>query len=140
MIVATEEAAKRNGLTPRARILGAAVAGVPPRIMGIGPVPAVRKLLAKTGLAKEAIDEVELNEAFAAQVLACNQELAFDLARLNPDGGAIALGHPIGATGARILVTLLHGMEKRGGTRGIATLCVSGGMGIAALVERESAA
>ena len=99
-----------------------------------------RKLLAKTGVEKDSIDEVELNEAFAAQVLACNQELAFDPARLNPDGGAIALGHPIGATGARILVTLLHGMEKRGGERGIATLCVSGGMGIAALVEREAAA
>ena len=99
----------------------------------------MRKLLAKTGLSKEAIEEVELNEAFAAQVLACNKDLAFDDALLNPDGGAIALGHPIGATGARILVTLLHGMEKRGRERGIATLCVSGGMGIAALVEREAA-
>ncbi len=107
--------------------------------MGIGPVPAVRKLLEKTGLDVGAIDEVELNEAFAAQVLACNKELGIDAGRLNPDGGAIALGHPIGATGTRILVTLLHGLEKRGGERGIATLCVSGGMGIAALVEREAA-
>ena len=107
--------------------------------MGIGPVPAVRKLLEKAGLDPAAIDEVELNEAFACQVLACNQELGFDAARVNPDGGAIALGHPIGATGTRILVTLLHGLEKRGGERGIATLCVSGGMGVAALVEREAA-
>jgi acetyl-CoA acetyltransferase len=102
-------------------------------------VPAVRKLLEKTGLDIGDIDEIELNEAFAAQVLACNKELGFDVSRLNPDGGAIALGHPIGATGTRILVTLLHGLERRGGERGIATLCVSGGMGIAALVEREAA-
>jgi acetyl-CoA C-acetyltransferase len=140
IVVASRAAAREFGLPIVARLVGWEVVGVDPRIMGIGPVPAVRKLLAKTGLDKGAIDEVELNEAFAAQVLACNQELAFDPARLNPDGGAIALGHPIGATGARILVTLLHGMERRGGERGIATLCVSGGMGIAALVEREAAA
>jgi acetyl-CoA C-acetyltransferase len=102
-------------------------------------VPAVRKLLEKAGMDTASIDAVELNEAFAAQVLACNKELEIDPARLNPDGGAIALGHPIGATGTRILVTLLHGMEKRGQERGIATLCVSGGMGVAALVEREAA-
>ncbi len=139
ILVASRAAARELGLPIAARLVGWEVVGVDPRIMGIGPVPAVRRLLAKTGVSKDAIDEVELNEAFAAQVLACNQELAFDAARLNPDGGAIALGHPIGATGARILVTLLHGMEKRGLERGIATLCVSGGMGVAALVEREAA-
>jgi acetyl-CoA C-acetyltransferase len=140
IVVASRAAARELGLPVVARLAGWEVVGVDPRIMGIGPVPALRKLFAKTGLDKSAIDEVELNEAFAAQVLACNQELGFDPARLNPDGGAIALGHPIGATGTRILVTLLHGMEKRGGRRGIATLCVSGGMGIAALVEREEEA
>jgi acetyl-CoA C-acetyltransferase len=139
ILVASRAAAKELGLPIAARLVGWEVVGVDPRIMGIGPVPAVHRLLAKTGLFREAIEEVELNEAFAAQVLACNKELAFDEARLNPDGGAIALGHPIGATGTRILVTLLHGMEKRGLERGIATLCVSGGMGIAALVERETA-
>lgn len=139
IVVASRAAAKELGLPVVARLVGWEVVGVDPRIMGIGPVPAVRKLLEKTGLDKGAIDEVELNEAFAAQVLACNKELTFDDARLNPDGGAIALGHPIGATGTRILVTLLHGMEKRGLERGIATLCVSGGMGVAALVEREAA-
>jgi acetyl-CoA C-acetyltransferase len=107
--------------------------------MGIGPVPAVEKLLARTGLAKEAVDEVELNEAFASQVLACVRGLDLDPERVNVDGGAIALGHPIGATGARILVTLLHGLEARDRRRGIATLCVSGGMGLALLVEREAA-
>jgi acetyl-CoA C-acetyltransferase len=139
IVVASRAAAKELGLPVVARLAGWEVVGVDPRIMGIGPVPAVRKLLEKTGVDHAAIDEVELNEAFAAQVLACNQELRFDEAILNPDGGAIALGHPIGASGTRILVTLLHGLEKRGGERGIATLCVSGGMGIAALVQREAA-
>jgi acetyl-CoA C-acetyltransferase len=139
LVVASRAAAKELGLPVVARLVGWEVVGVDPRIMGIGPVPAVRKLLEKTGVDHGAIEEVELNEAFAAQVLACNQELRFDEAILNPDGGAIALGHPIGATGARVLVTLLHGMEKRGRERGIATLCVSGGMGIAALVQREAA-
>jgi acetyl-CoA C-acetyltransferase len=139
IVVASRAAAKELGLPVVARLSGWHVVGVEPRIMGIGPVPAVRKLLEKAGLGIGAIDEVELNEAFAAQVLACNRELGIDPGRLNPDGGAIALGHPIGATGTRILVTLLHGLEKRGGERGIATLCVSGGMGIAALVEREAA-
>ncbi|MEA2561685.1 MAG: acetyl-CoA C-acetyltransferase [Acidobacteriota bacterium] len=139
IIVASRAAAMELGLPIVARLSGWHVVGVEPRLMGIGPVPAVRKLLEKAGLDMGAIDEVEINEAFAAQVLACNRELGIDLDRLNPDGGAIALGHPIGATGARILVTLLHGLEKRGGERGIATLCVSGGMGIAALVEREAA-
>jgi acetyl-CoA C-acetyltransferase len=139
IVVASRAAARELGLPVVARLMGWHVVGVDPRIMGIGPVPAVRKVLEKAGLDIGAIDEIELNEAFAAQVLACNKELGFDVSRLNPDGGAIALGHPIGATGTRILVTLLHGLEKRGGERGIATLCVSGGMGIAALVEREAA-
>jgi acetyl-CoA C-acetyltransferase len=139
IVVASRAAALELGLPIVARLAGWEVVGVDPRIMGIGPVPAVRRLFEKTGLDKSAIDAVELNEAFACQVLACNQELGFDAERVNPDGGAIALGHPIGATGTRILVTLLHGLEKRGGERGIATLCVSGGMGIAALVEREAA-
>ncbi|HEV2851757.1 MAG TPA: thiolase family protein [Thermoanaerobaculia bacterium] len=139
LVVASRAAAIELGLPIVARLVGWEVVGVEPRIMGIGPVPAVRKLLEKKGLDPAAIDEVELNEAFACQVLACNQELGFDSARVNPDGGAIALGHPIGATGTRILVTLLHGLGKRDGERGIATLCVSGGMGVAALVEREAA-
>jgi acetyl-CoA C-acetyltransferase len=139
IVVASRAAARELGLPVAARLVGWEVVGVEPRIMGIGPVPAVRRLLEKAGLDAGAVDEIELNEAFACQVLACNRELGFDAGRLNPDGGAIALGHPIGATGTRILVTLLHGLEKRGGERGIATLCVSGGMGVAALVEREAA-
>jgi acetyl-CoA C-acetyltransferase len=103
--------------------------------MGIGPVPAVRKLLEKTGLRLEDIDLIELNEAFAAQVIACHRELGFDPERLNVNGGAIALGHPIGATGARIVVTLAHEMLRRKSKRGIATLCISGGMGLALLLE-----
>lgn len=137
LLVASAAAAAELGLPVAARLVGWEVVGVEPRLMGIGPVPAVQRLLAKTGLDGAAVGEVELNEAFASQVLACLNELEFDLGAVNPDGGAIALGHPIGATGARILVTLLHGMARRGVDRGIATLCVSGGMGIAALVERR---
>ena len=136
MIVASEAASSRLGLPVAARLVDWSVVGVDPRIMGIGPVPAVRRLFEQTGLSFDDVDEVELNEAFASQVLACLEELPFPRERVNPDGGAIALGHPIGATGARLLVTLLHGMAERGRTRGIATLCVSGGMGLAALVER----
>jgi acetyl-CoA C-acetyltransferase len=139
IVVASRRAASELGLPVVARLVGWEVVGVEPRIMGIGPVPAVQRLLAKTGLDTGAIDEVELNEAFACQVLACLKDLDFPHETVNPDGGAISLGHPIGATGARILVTLLHGMEARGGQRGIATLCVSGGLGLAALVEREAA-
>lgn len=138
VLVASREAAERLGLPIEARLAGWSVVGVEPRVMGIGPVPAVEKLLALTGLALGDVEAIELNEAFACQVLACIEELGLDPARVNPDGGAIALGHPIGATGARILVTLLHGMAARGERLGIATLCISGGMGIAALVERES--
>ena len=119
-----------------ARIVGYAWAGVDPAIVGIGPVPAVKKLLDKTGLSLNDIDLIELNEAFASQVLACHKELDFDLERVNVNGGAISLGHPIGATGTRIVVTLLHEMKKRDVRRGLATLCISGGLGLALLVEK----
>lgn len=138
LLVASEEAAEKHGLKPAAMLRDWEVVGVDPRIMGIGPVPACRKLLKRNGLSTADIDQVELNEAFACQVLACLKDLDFDPARVNPDGGAISLGHPIGATGARILVTLLHGLAWRDGRWGIATLCISGGLGIAALVERVS--
>jgi len=136
LVVASEAAAERLGITPAGYLLDWEVVGVDPRIMGIGPVPAVRQLFARQGVDYDDVDQVELNEAFASQVLACLKDLPFERRRVNPDGGAIALGHPIGATGARILVTLLHGLAARGGRRGVATLCVSGGMGLAALVER----
>jgi acetyl-CoA C-acetyltransferase len=136
MLVMSEQAVKRTGVEPWARIAGVATAGVDPEIMGIGPVPAVRKLEARTGVKLADIDLIELNEAFAAQVLACDRELAMDRSRLNVNGGAIALGHPIGCTGARIVVTLLHEMKRSGAKRGLATLCVSGGLGFAMLLER----
>jgi acetyl-CoA C-acetyltransferase len=135
LVVLAEETAEELGVEPMARIVAYASAGVDPAVMGIGPVPAVRKLLAKTGLSLDEIDLIELNEAFAAQVLACHRELRFDPERLNVNGGAIALGHPIGATGTRIVVTLLHEMAKRKARRGLATLCISGGMGLALLLE-----
>jgi len=136
VVLMAEAEASRRGLTPMARITGWATAGVDPRIMGIGPVPAIRKLLAKTGLAITDFDLVELNEAFAPQVLACLKDIPIDRDRLNVNGGAIALGHPIGATGTRILVTLLYEMARRRARRGLATLCVSGGLGMALAVER----
>ncbi len=135
LVIASAERARALGCRPMARILGWATAGVDPRLMGIGPVPAVRKLLDRTGLALEDFDLVEINEAFAAQVLAVLRDLPIDRARLNVNGGAIALGHPIGCTGARILVTLLFEMQKRGARLGLATLCVSGGMGMAMALE-----
>jgi acetyl-CoA C-acetyltransferase len=138
LLVASEAAAARLASETTTQLIDWQVVGVDPRLMGIGPVPAVRQLLARQELSCEEIDQVELNEAFASQVLACLQQLPFDEAIVNPDGGAIALGHPIGCTGARILVTLLHGLAQRQGVRGIATLCVSGGMGLAALVERKA--
>lgn len=140
LLVATEEAVKRHGLASAGRLLDWEVVGVEPRIMGIGPVPATRAILERNGLGPDDVEQVELNEAFACQVLACLQDLDFDPAIVNPDGGAIALGHPIGATGARILVTLLHGLARRGGRLGIATLCVSGGLGLSVLVERTGGA
>jgi acetyl-CoA C-acetyltransferase len=135
VVVLTEESAVRLGVEPVARIVGYAAAGVDPAVMGIGPVPAVRKLLEKTGVRLADVDLIELNEAFAPQVIACQRELGIDLERLNVNGGAIALGHPIGATGARIVVTLVHEMRRRKAKRGIATLCISGGMGLALLLE-----
>jgi len=136
VVLASEAEAARRGLTPLGRIVGWATAGVDPRIMGIGPVPAVRKLLDRTGLTLGDFDLIELNEAFAPQVLAVLRDLPFDPDRVNVNGGAIALGHPIGCTGTRIVVTLLHEMARRGARRGLATLCVSGGMGMALAVER----
>jgi acetyl-CoA C-acetyltransferase len=136
VVLSSGEWAAKKGLTPRARIVGWASAGVDPRIMGIGPVPAIDKLQKKTGIKLEDYDLVELNEAFAAQVLAVLRDRPISTDRLNVNGGAIALGHPIGATGARIVVTLLHEMERRNVRRGLATLCVSGGMGMALAIER----
>jgi len=136
ILVLSEKAAAEHGVTPQAKLRAYSEAGVEPSLMGLGPVPAVQKLLAQTGLTVGDIDLWELNEAFAAQVLACNRELNIDIEKMNVDGGAIALGHPIGATGARILVTLLNSMAERGAKLGVATLCISGGLGLAALVER----
>ncbi|MHB8652520.1 MAG: thiolase family protein [Terriglobia bacterium] len=137
LVLVSENRAKRSGVRPLARIVNYTTAGVDPRVMGIAPVPAVKKLLKKTGGRLEDFDLIELNEAFAAQVLACDRELRFDRERLNPNGGAIALGHPIGATGARITVTLVHELKARQARRGLATLCVSGGLGM--VMEIESA-
>ncbi len=135
VLVSENEIAKRN-LRPLARIIGVAIEGVDPKIMGIGPVPAVRKLMAKTQMKLDDFDLIEMNEAFAAQVLACLQEMPIDVERLNVNGGAIALGHPIGCTGSRIVTTLIYEMQKRKSRYGLATLCVSGGMGIALGIER----
>jgi acetyl-CoA C-acetyltransferase len=135
IVLASEQFAKENNLKPLARILGVTTAGVDPTIMGIGPVPAVQKLEQKLGFKLCDFDLIELNEAFAAQALACDRELHFDRDKLNVNGGAIALGHPIGCTGTRITVTLLHEMLKRNVPRGLATLCVSGGMGMALAIE-----
>jgi acetyl-CoA C-acetyltransferase len=137
VVVISEAALKQSGAAPLARIVDYEIAGVPPEIMGIGPVPAVRAILKRQDLSLDEIDLVELNEAFAAQVIACDRELQFDPDRLNVNGGAIALGHPIGCTGVRITTTLLHEMKRRKARRGLATLCISGGMGIALLVERD---
>ena len=136
LVLASSDAARARGLKPRARILGWASAGVDPRIMGIGPVPAVEKLTARIGIKPDEFDLVELNEAFAAQVLSVLRDVPISSDRLNVNGGAIALGHPIGCTGARIVVTLLHELERRDAKRGLATLCVSGGMGMALAIER----
>jgi acetyl-CoA C-acetyltransferase len=136
LLLLTRAAARDRGVQPVARVLDWEVVGVDPRLMGIGPVPAVRRLLGRRRMALSDVGLVELNEAFAAQVLACDRELGFDRDRLNVNGGAIALGHPIGATGARITVTLLHEMAKRDAELGLATLCVSGGLGMAVLFER----
>ena len=138
VVLASEKFVQQNHLEPLARIIAATSVGVDPRVMGIGPVPAIRKLETKYGLKLPDFDLVELNEAFAAQVLACDRELHFDRDKLNVNGGAIALGHPIGCTGTRITVTLLHEMLKRKALLGLATLCVSGGMGMALAIESLS--
>ncbi|HYK48952.1 MAG TPA: thiolase family protein, partial [Terriglobales bacterium] len=135
VVLASAAFVRQHNLKPLARILAATSAGVDPRIMGIGPVPALRKMAEKHNLKLADFDLVELNEAFAAQVLACDRELHFDRDTLNVNGGAIALGHPIGCTGSRITVTLLHELRRRKAKRGVATLCVSGGMGMALAIE-----
>ena len=135
LLIMTENRARTLGLKPMARIVAAASAGVDPAIMGTGPIPATRKCLQKAGWTIDDLDLIESNEAFAAQALAVNQTLNWDDDRVNPAGGAIALGHPIGASGARILVTLLHGMQRRAARRGLATLCIGGGQGIAMALE-----
>jgi acetyl-CoA C-acetyltransferase len=139
MVLLSGAALRRLSVTPLGRIVAYSEAGVDPAIMGIGPVPAVRSLLKATGLALGDIGLIEINEAFASQVIACQRDLDLDLSRVNVNGGAIALGHPIGATGARICVSLLHEMRRRGTRRGLATLCISGGQGIAMLFERAGA-
>lgn len=138
LILASAEAVKQHGLTARARVLGMASAGVAPRVMGIGPVPAVRKLVERLGLAVTDFDVIELNEAFASQGLAVLRELgiADDAPQVNPNGGAIALGHPLGMSGARLVLTALHQLEKTGGSKGLATMCVGVGQGLALAIER----
>ena len=135
-LLASEEAVSRHSLKPRARIIASAAVGCDPALMGLGPVDAIRKVCAQSGWTLEDVDAIEINEAFAVQALGCVKELNLDTVKLNPRGGAIALGHPIGASGARVLVTLLHYLEDHGLRRGIASLCIGGGMGIAMAVER----
>ncbi len=135
LVLARAEAAEAAGLKPRARILGYAHAGVRPEVMGIGPIPAVEKLLARTGLSVSDFDMIESNEAFAAQALAVNKGLGLDAARVNPNGGAIALGHPVGATGALLTVKAMYELERTGGKRAIITMCIGGGQGIALAIE-----
>jgi acetyl-CoA C-acetyltransferase len=135
-VIASEERARSLGIEPLGAFVGSAVAGVDPVVMGIGPVPAVRKLLARTGVDVADVDLVELNEAFASQSLAVVRELGLDESRVNVNGGAIAIGHPLGMSGARLVVTLLHELERRSGRYGIATMCVGVGQGQAALFER----
>ena len=138
LVVASEAAAQKHGLTPRARVLGVATAGIAPRIMGMGPAPASRKLLQRLGFEITDMDVIELNEAFAAQSLAVTRELglADDDPRINPNGGAIALGHPLGCSGARLATTALHELERREGRYALCTMCVGVGQGIAMVLER----
>ncbi len=135
MVLATADAAEKAGLKPKARILGYGHAGVRPEVMGIGPVPAVQNLLARTGLTVEDFDVIESNEAFASQAIAVNNELGLDTAKVNPNGGAIALGHPVGATGAIITLKALYELERIGGSKGLVTMCIGGGQGIAIAFE-----
>jgi len=136
VVIASAERAERMGIEPLGRFAGAAVAGVDPRVMGIGPVPAIRKLLARTGVGVEELDLVELNEAFASQSVAVIRELGLDPDRVNVNGGAISIGHPLGMSGARLVVSLLHELQRRGGTYGVTSLCVGVGQGLAALWRR----
>jgi acetyl-CoA acetyltransferase family protein len=138
VVMASEAGAKKHGFTPIARVVGAAVAGVPPRIMGIGPVPATRKLLSRLGLSLADMNVIEINEAFAVQALACLRELgvADDDPRVNPQGGAIALGHPLGMSGARLVVTAAHQLRRTGQRHALCTMCVGVGQGIAMVLER----
>lgn len=137
IVVMSEEKAKELGVTPMATFVAGALGGVDPKIMGVGPVASTKKVFAKTGLTIDDMDLVEANEAFAAQSIAVGRDLNFDLSKLNVNGGAIALGHPVGASGCRILVTLLHEMQKRDAKKGLATLCIGGGMGCSTIVERD---
>ena len=136
LVIASEEKARDLGIEPLGSFVGSAVAGVDPRVMGIGPIPAVRKLLQRTGIGVDELDLVELNEAFASQSLAVIRELGLDEETVNVNGGAIAIGHPLGMSGARLVVSLLHELRRRGGRYGLATLCVGVGQGQAALFER----
>ena len=135
LVIMSEEKAKELGVEPLATWVAGALAGVEPEVMGLGPIAATKKVMAKTGLTVDDMDLIEANEAFAAQSVAVGQALHFDQAKLNVNGGAIALGHPVGASGARILVTLLYAMKHRGAHKGLATLCIGGGMGCATIVE-----
>ena len=137
LVLASAEAVEKYGLKPMAKLIGYGQGGVDPKIMGVGPVPASRQAMAKAGVTIDDIDLVEANEAFAAQSIAVARELHFDMSKVNVNGGAIAIGHPVGASGARIIVTLLHEMQKRDSKKGLATLCIGGGMGCATLVERD---
>jgi 3-oxoadipyl-CoA thiolase len=138
LLLASEDAARRHGLTPKARVVAMATAGVPPRVMGIGPAPATRKVLAKTGLALDEMDVIELNEAFAAQALAVLRDLGLpdDAAQVNPNGGGIAIGHPLGMSGARLVTTAVNQLHRAGGRRALCTMCIGVGQGIAMIVER----
>ena len=136
IVVMSEEKAKELGVKPMATWVAGALGGVDPAIMGVGPVASTKKVLAKTGLSIDDFDLIEANEAFAAQSIAVARDLKFDMSKVNVNGGAIALGHPVGASGCRILVTLLHEMQKRGSNRGLATLCIGGGMGCSTIVEK----
>ena len=138
LLIMSDQRAREGGFTPKARIVASTVVAIRPEIMGVGPIPAIQQLLKNTGMNISDIDIVEINEAFAAQIVPCMQELGIDEDKLNPFGGAIALGHPFGMTGARIMTTLLNGLQTRDGTYGIESMCVAGGMGMAMLVERLS--
>jgi acetyl-CoA acetyltransferase family protein len=139
VLVVEAATARALGLAPMARIVSTAVAGVDPSVMGIGPVPATRKALARAGIEIADLDRIEMNEAFASQSVACARELGLDPAKLNVDGGAIALGHPLGMSGARLVTMLVHGLARDGGRFGLATMCIGVGQGIATVVERIEA-